>query len=42
MPDVSAYERCLKDSLIRIEAVAGLKSSFALKQVKHSTALPIA
>ena len=41
VPDVAAYERFLKDSLTRIEAVAGIKSSFALKQVKYSTALPI-
>jgi Lrp/AsnC family transcriptional regulator, leucine-responsive regulatory protein len=42
VPDVAAYERFLKDSLTRIEGVAGIKSSFALKQVKYSTALPIA
>jgi DNA-binding Lrp family transcriptional regulator len=41
VPDVAAYERFLKDSLTRIESVAGIKSSFALKQVKYSTALPI-
>jgi Lrp/AsnC family leucine-responsive transcriptional regulator len=41
VPDVAAYERFLKDSLTRIEGVAGIKSSFALKQVKYSTALPI-
>jgi Lrp/AsnC family transcriptional regulator, leucine-responsive regulatory protein len=42
VPDVSAYERFLRDSLTRIESAAGIKSSFALKQVKYSTALPIA
>jgi Lrp/AsnC family leucine-responsive transcriptional regulator len=42
VPDVEAYERFLKDSLTRIEGVAGIKSSFALKQVKYSTALPLA
>lgn len=41
VPDVPAYERFLKDALTRIEGVAGIKSSFALKQVKYSTALPI-
>jgi len=41
VPDVSAYERFLKDSLTRIEGVAGIKSSFALKQVKYSTVLPL-
>jgi Lrp/AsnC family transcriptional regulator, leucine-responsive regulatory protein len=42
VPDVSAYERFLRDSLTRIESAAGIKSSFALKQVKYSTALPLA
>jgi DNA-binding Lrp family transcriptional regulator len=41
VPDVAAYERFLKDALTRVEGVAGIKSSFALKQVKYSTALPI-
>lgn len=41
LPDVQAYERFLKDWLTRIEGVAGIKSSFALKQVKYSTALPL-
>jgi Lrp/AsnC family transcriptional regulator, leucine-responsive regulatory protein len=39
--DVSAYERFLRDALTRIESAAGIKSSFALKQVKYSTALPL-
>jgi len=42
VPDVSAYERFLRKSLARIEGVAHTKSSFALKQVKYSTALPLA
>jgi DNA-binding Lrp family transcriptional regulator len=42
VPDVSAYETFLRDSLTRIESAAGIKSSFALKQVKYSTALPLA
>lgn len=41
VPDVAAYERFLKDTLTRIEGVAGIKSSFALKQVKYSTVLPL-
>jgi DNA-binding Lrp family transcriptional regulator len=41
VPDVAAYERFLKDSLTRIDGVAGIKSSFALRQVKYSTALPL-
>ena len=41
VPDVAAYERFLKDVLTRLEGVAGIKSSFALKQVKSSTVLPL-
>lgn len=41
VPDVAAYERFLKDVLTRVDGVAGIKSSFALKQVKYSTVLPI-
>lgn len=40
--DLSAYERFLKDTLTRIEGVASIESSFALAQVKYSSALPIA
>jgi Lrp/AsnC family leucine-responsive transcriptional regulator len=39
--DVEAYEQFLKQSLTRLEGVAGIKSSFALKQVKYSTVLPL-
>ena len=39
--DVAAYERFLKDVLTRVPGVAGIKSSFALKQVKYSTVLPL-
>lgn len=39
--DLSAYERFLKQTLTRIEGVASIESSFALAQVKHSSALPI-
>ena len=39
--DLSAYERFLKDTLTRIEGVASIESSFALAQVKYSSALPI-
>jgi DNA-binding Lrp family transcriptional regulator len=41
VPDVAAYERFLKEALTRIEGVVGIKSSFALRQVKYSTALPL-
>ena len=42
VPDVAGYERFLRDTLTRIESAAGIKSSFALKQIKYSTALPLA
>ena len=41
VPDVEAYERFLQETLTRIEGVAHIKSSFALKQFKYSTALPL-
>jgi len=39
--DLTAYERFLKDHLTRVPGVASIKSSFALKQVKYRTALPL-
>jgi DNA-binding Lrp family transcriptional regulator len=39
--DLTAYERFLKDHLTRVQGVASIKSSFALKQVKYRTALPL-
>ncbi len=41
VPDLSAYERFLMDHLTRIEGIASIKSSFALKQVRYKTALPL-
>jgi len=38
---LQAYERFLIDHLTRIPGVASIKSSFALKQVKYTTALPV-
>ena len=40
--DLTAYERFLKEHLTRVSGVASIKSSFALNQVKYSTALPLA
>ena len=40
--DLAAYERFLKETLTRVEGVASIESSFALTQVKHANALPIA
>ena len=39
--DLVAYERFLIDHLTRINGVASINSSFALKQVKYRTALPL-
>lgn len=39
--DLFAYERFLLDHLTQIPGVAAIRSSFALKQVKYSTALPV-
>jgi DNA-binding Lrp family transcriptional regulator len=41
VPDVAAFERFLLDHLTRIPGVASVKSSFALKQVKYRTSLPL-
>lgn len=40
--DVQALERLIVDELTRIPAVSNIRSSFALKQVLYSTALPVA
>ena len=39
--DLSAYELFLIEHLTRVPGVASIKSSFALKQVKYRTALPV-
>jgi DNA-binding Lrp family transcriptional regulator len=39
--DVQAVERFIVDYLAKIPGVASIKSSFALKQVKYKTALPL-
>jgi len=41
IPDIPAFQRFLIDHLTRIPGVASIQSSFALKQVKYRTALPI-
>ncbi len=40
--DIQALERFILDHLSRIPGIKNIKSSFALKQVKYKTALPIA
>jgi Lrp/AsnC family leucine-responsive transcriptional regulator len=39
--DVPAYESFLMQHLTRIRGIASIRSSFALKQVKYGTALPL-
>ena len=39
--DIPAYERFLMDHLTRVPGVSSIRSSFALKQVKYGTALPL-
>ena len=41
VPDVPAFERFVVDFLSRAPGVGNIKSSFALKQVKYQTALPL-
>lgn len=42
VPDVAALQRFIVDELARIPGVSNIRSSFALKQVKFETALPLA
>jgi len=39
--DLAAYERFVLEHLARAPGVSSIRSSFALKQVKYSTALPL-
>ena len=41
VPDITAFEKFVLDQLTRIASVARVRSSFALKQVKYTTTLPI-
>lgn len=41
VPDVPALEHFIVDFLSRVPGVDNIKSSFALKQVKYKTALPL-
>ena len=41
VPDLVAFRRFLMDHLTRIPGVSNIRSSFALKQVKYLTALPL-
>jgi DNA-binding Lrp family transcriptional regulator len=41
VPNVQALERFILDQLTEIPGIANIRSSFALKQVKYQTALPL-
>ena len=41
VPSVAAFERFLMGSLTKIQGVGMIKSSFTLKQIKYTTALPL-
>ena len=41
MPDVPALERFIVDQLSPMPEVEKIRSSFALKQVRYKTALPL-
>ena len=42
VPNLAEYERFLMDHLTRVRGIASIKSSFALRPVKHGTELPLA
>ncbi|MGI4848139.1 MAG: Lrp/AsnC family transcriptional regulator [Janthinobacterium lividum] len=42
VPDIQALERFILDHLTHVPGIKNIRSSFALKQVKYRTALPIA
>jgi DNA-binding Lrp family transcriptional regulator len=42
VPDMQSLERFIVDQLAKIPGVASIRSSFALKQVRYKTALPVA
>jgi Lrp/AsnC family leucine-responsive transcriptional regulator len=41
VPDLSAYQRFLKQKLTRLPGIASIESSFALDQIKYTIALPV-
>jgi Lrp/AsnC family leucine-responsive transcriptional regulator len=41
VPDIQALERFILDHLTNIPGIKNIRSSFALKQVKYKTALPL-
>jgi Lrp/AsnC family leucine-responsive transcriptional regulator len=41
LPDIEALEKFLVNELSRVPGISRIQSSFALKQVKYETALPL-
>jgi DNA-binding Lrp family transcriptional regulator len=41
VPTIQALERFMMDFLTKVPGVANIRSSFALKQVRYKTALPL-
>jgi Lrp/AsnC family transcriptional regulator, leucine-responsive regulatory protein len=41
VPDIAALERFILERLTKLPGVANIRSSFALKQVRYKTALPL-
>ncbi|MGD0075967.1 MAG: Lrp/AsnC family transcriptional regulator [Candidatus Binataceae bacterium] len=41
VPDIPSFERFVLEQLTHISSVARVRSSFALKQVKYTTTLPV-
>ena len=41
VPDVDSFQRFIVKKLSKTRGVANIRSSFALKQVKYKTALPL-
>ena len=41
VPDIQALERFILNHLTRIPGIKNIRSSFALKQVKYKTLLPL-
>ena len=39
--DVAAYEQFIKNKLTKVNGIASIESSFALRQVKHTSSLPL-
>jgi DNA-binding Lrp family transcriptional regulator len=42
VPGIAAYNQFLQDFLLRLDGVANVESSFALREVKNDPALPVA